>query len=74
MLEKRKNVRRKEWQRQAELTATSILLLLSFLRERSRKIDSEVEHRTKSEVGRRCSKIWVYFSISYSDMTGSKLN
>lgn len=74
MLEKRKNVRRKEWQRWAELTATSVLFLLSFLRERSRKIDSELEHRKKSGVGRRCFKIWVYFSISYSDMTGSKLN
>lgn len=25
-------------------------------------------------MGGRCSKIWVYFSLSYSDLTGNKFN
>lgn len=34
---------------------------------------SEGEPQKKGEVG-RCFKIWFYFSLSYSDFIGSKLN
>jgi len=57
-----------------ELTATPIPhppVLLGGRRERN---GSEVEPGTKGGVGRRCLKIWFYFSLSYSDLIGDELN
>ena len=38
------------------------------------KIRSEAEPRKKGRVGGRCFKIWFYFSLSYCDLIGDKLN
>jgi len=35
---------------------------------------SEAELGKKGGVGGRCFKIWLYFSLSYSDLTGDELN
>jgi len=35
---------------------------------------SEVKPGKKGGVGGRCFKIWIYFSLSYSDLIGDKLN
>ena len=39
-----------------------------------REFRSEVEPGKKGAVGARCIKIWLYFSLSYSDFIGDKLN
>jgi len=57
-----------------ELTVTRIPrppALLGWRRERNR---SEVEPGKKGGVGGRCFKIWIYFSLSYSDLIGDELN
>jgi len=57
-----------------ELTTTPIPLLpvpLGGRRERNR---TEVEPGKKGGVGGRCFKIWIYFSLSYSDLIGDELN
>lgn len=56
-----------------ELTTTLIPVHLLCLGEGGREAVSEVEPGKKGEVGRRCFQMWVYFSISYSDLIGSKL-
>jgi len=38
-----------------------------------REIANEVEPGKKGGVGRRCFKIWFYFSLPYSDLIGNKL-
>jgi len=35
---------------------------------------SEAESRKKGGVGGRCIKIWIYFSLSCSDLIGDELN
>ena len=39
-----------------------------------REYESEVEPGKKGVGGRRCFKIWIYFSLSYSDLVGDELN
>jgi len=56
----------------AELTVTSSPhppVPLGGRRERNR---SEAEPSKKGGVGGRCLKIWIYFSLSYSDLTGDE--
>jgi len=57
-----------------ELTITLIPhppALLGGRRERNR---NEAEPGKKGGVGGRCFKIWLYFSLSYSDVIGDELN
>jgi len=57
-----------------ELTTTPIphpSVLLGGRRERNR---SEAEPGKKGGVGGRSFKIWIYFSLSYSDLIGDELN
>jgi len=57
-----------------ELTVTPIPcppVPLGGWRERNK---SEVEARRKGGVGGRCFKIWIYFSLSHSNLIGDKLN
>ena len=57
-----------------ELTTTPIPRPPAPLRwEEVEKIGSKVKPRKKGGVGGRCFKIWFYFSLSYSDLTGNKL-
>jgi len=35
---------------------------------------SEAEPVEKGGVGGRCFKLWIYFSLSYSDLIGDELN
>jgi len=46
-------------------------VLLGGRRERNA---SEAEAGKKGGVGGRCVKIWIYFSLFYSDLIGDKLN
>jgi len=57
-----------------ELTVTPIPrppVPLGGRRERNR---SKVEPGKKGGAGGRCLNIWIYFSLSYSDLIGDKLN
>jgi len=57
-----------------ELTVTPIPrppVLLGGRRERN---GSEAEPGKKRGVGGRCFKIWIYFSLSCSDLIGDELN
>jgi len=56
-----------------ELIATPIPRPPAPLGGRRERNGSEVEPRKKGEVGRRCFKIWIYFSLSCSDLVGNKL-
>jgi len=57
-----------------ELTATPIPRPPSLPEGRRERNGSEVEPRMKGGVGGRCVKIWIYFSLSYSDLIGDELN
>lgn len=58
-----------------ELIASPIPCLLAQLgEEEEEKIGSEIEPGDKGAEQRRCFKIWGYFSLPYSDLTGSELN
>ena len=58
-----------------ELTATPIPIPLCCWRGGGRGIGSKAEPRKKGGVGGRCIfKVWFYFSSSYSDLSGNKLN
>jgi len=51
-----------------ELTLTPILCPLVLLRGRRKRNGSEAEPGKKGGVGGRCFKIWIYFSLSYSNL------
>lgn len=55
-----------------EWTTTPIPVPLHCLGERGREAVSEVDSGKKGKVGGRCFHIWVYFSVSYFDLIGSK--
>jgi len=57
-----------------ELTITPIPHTPAPLGGRREKNGSEAEPGKKGGVGRRCLKICIYFSLSYSDLIGDKLN
>jgi len=57
-----------------ELTVTPIPRPPELLVGRRERNGSEVEPWKKGGVGRRCFKIWIYFSLSYSDLIGDELN
>ena len=81
MLEQGKSVRNPPFEKEGvtettcdELTTTPIPrppVLLGGRRERN---GSEAEPGKKGGVGRRCLKIWIYFSLSYSDLIGDEFN
>jgi len=56
-----------------ELTTTPIPRPPAPLGGRRERNGSEVEPGKKGMVGGRCFKIWIYFSLSYSDLSGDKL-
>jgi len=57
-----------------ELTTAPIPRPPALLRGRRERNRSEAEPRKKGGVGGRCFKIWIYFSLSYSDLIGDELN
>jgi len=57
-----------------ELTVTPIPCPPVPLWGRRERNGSEAEPGKKGGVGGRCFKIWIYFSLSSSDLTGDKLN
>jgi len=57
-----------------ELTVTPIRRPPAPLEEGRERNRSKVELRKKGGVGGRCFKIWIYFSLSYSDLIGDELN
>jgi len=57
-----------------ELTATPIPWPPQLLGGRRERNGSEAEPRKKGGVGGRCFKIWIYFSLSSSDLIGDELN
>ena len=67
---------RKERQRQCVMNwpQPPFPVPLSILEGGGREVASEDEPGKKGGMGGRCLKIWIYFSISYSDLVGDKLN
>jgi len=57
-----------------EPTITPIPCSPALLGGRRQRNRSEVEPRMKGGVRGKCFKIWFYFSLSYSDLIGDKLN
>jgi len=57
-----------------ELTVTPIPRSLAPLGGRRERNGSEVEPRKKEGVGGRGFKIWIYFSLSHSDLIVDELN
>ena len=57
-----------------EPTPAPVLVPLRCWGEEVEKIRSGVEPQKKGGVGGRCLKIQFYFSLSYSDLIGNKLN
>jgi len=57
-----------------ELIITPIPHPPAPLRGRRERNWSEVEPRKKGGVGGSCLKIWIYFPLSYSNLTGDELN
>jgi len=57
-----------------ELTTTPIPHPPALLGGRRERNGSEAEPGKKGGVGGRCFKIRIYFSLSYSDLIGDKLN
>jgi len=57
-----------------ELTATPIPCPLAPLGGRRERNRSEVKPGKKGGMGVRCMKIWIYFSLSYSDLIGDEFN
>jgi len=57
-----------------ELTVTPIPGPPAPFEGRRERNGSEAEPGKKGGVGGRCFKIWVYFSLSYSDLIGDELN
>jgi len=80
-MEQGKNVRRLPPEGQGaaettcdELTVTPIPCPPAPLGGRRERNGSKAEPGKKGGVGRRCLKIWIYFSLSYSDLIGDEFN